>query len=247
MTSPPEQPESPQEDPGNAAQDPERTEQQSTNGGQAAGDREDNQERAQAERESGTEEESGTEGTPHDGAERVAENEDDREPGDVSASEGRPEAEQASEAEQAPAKKRRTGLIAGVAAAAVVVLVGGGVGAFFVFFGGDSAKEVAERYVAVATRETQNPRSVTAADYKPIVCRKSMPQIEKMQKRKEQVLKQVSPADMQRVKQVKTSLKKVDTKGDTGTATFETSFPGQPPQSARLQLIKEDGGWQLCG
>lgn len=177
-------------------------------------------------------------------------------PGDSEASSGDPEAQQGSdqpaseqpaEAGEAPtSKKKRTGLLVGVAAA-VVVILGGGAGLAFAFVGGDSARSVAEEYVAVTKKETQQPRSVTAENYRPIVCKKAMPQIEKMQKQKEKFLESAPPESIEKIKKMKISVKSVQENGDSGKAAFETTFPGQPPRTSELKMIKEDGDWKLCG
>lgn len=141
-------------------------------------------------------------------------------------------------------KKKKTGLIIGVAAAAVLVLAAAGVGAYLLF-AGPSAQKVAENYAAVSNQETQDPASVKVDDYRSLVCSKAMPQIEQIQKQKEAFLKQAKPQDLELLKKVKTSVKNVQADGDKGKVVLEQTVPGQPPQQLNLSLIKEDG-WKLC-
>ncbi|MEV0699607.1 hypothetical protein AB0I53_17055 [Saccharopolyspora sp. NPDC050389] len=156
-----------------------------------------------------------------------------------------PDREQPGESDATPAGgKRRTGLIVGVAAAVVVLAGGAGVG--FMLVGGGSAQSAAEDYVALSMKETQDPRSVTADDYRPIVCKQAMPQIEQLQQVKEEFLKTAKPEDLEQLKTVQVSVKSVQENGDSGSATVESTFPGQPPQSSELKLVKEDGDWRLC-
>lgn len=129
----------------------------------------------------------------------------------------------------------------------LVVLIAGAGAAAWAFLGGNSAQQAAERYVELSARETQDPKSVKADDYREVVCSKAMPQIEQVQKEKEKFLQQARPQDLEQLKQVKTTLKGVEENGDTGKATIETSMPQVPPQSVDLQLTKEDGDWKLCG
>ncbi|RRO20656.1 hypothetical protein EIL87_01960 [Saccharopolyspora rhizosphaerae] len=148
-----------------------------------------------------------------------------------------------SEAEQ-PKKKSKVGMVVAVAASVLVIAVVA-VGAFWLFTG-NSAQSAAEDYAALSTKETQDPRSVKADDYRSVVCSSAMPQIEELQKQKEEFLKVAKPQDLEMLKQVKTSVKGVQESGDNGTATIESTVPGQPPQSAELKLVKEDGDWKLC-
>jgi uncharacterized protein HemX len=148
-----------------------------------------------------------------------------------------------SDAISAP-KKRKTGLIVGIAAALVVLAVGAGVG--FVFLGSGSAQSAAEDYASLSTKETQDPRSVTAEDYRPIVCSQAMPQIEQLQQQKEEFLKAAKPEDLEQLKQVRVSVAGVQENGDSGSATIQSTMPGQQPQSTDLKLVKEDGDWKLC-
>ncbi|GAA2360192.1 hypothetical protein GCM10009854_44000 [Saccharopolyspora halophila] len=141
-------------------------------------------------------------------------------------------------------KKKKTGLIVGVAAAAVLVLAAAGVGAYMLF-SGPSAQKVAEDYAAVSNQETQDPASVSVDDYRSLVCSKAMPQIEQIQKQKEAFLKQAKPQDLDMLKQVHTSVKNVQADGDKGKVTLEQTVPGQQAQELNLNLIKEDG-WKLC-
>lgn len=142
-------------------------------------------------------------------------------------------------------KRKRAGLIIGAAAA--VVVIGGAVGGYFLFFSSGSAEATAEHYVELSAKETQEPRSVSAEDYRPVVCQQAMPQIEQLQQQKQMFLEQANPEDLEQVKQVETNLEGVQEDGDSGTATIQTVVPGQEPQSAELDLIKEDGDWKLCG
>ncbi|MEV5540980.1 hypothetical protein AB0L13_29425 [Saccharopolyspora shandongensis] len=156
-----------------------------------------------------------------------------------------PAHEQPEESDAGPAGgKRKTGLIVGVAAAAVVLAGGAGVG--FMVFGGGSAQSAAEDYVALSMKETKDPRSVTADDYRPIVCEQAMPQIEQLQQVKEEFLKTAKPEDLEQLKTVQVSVKSVQENGDSGSATVESAFPGQAPESSDLKLVKEDGNWKLC-
>lgn len=141
-------------------------------------------------------------------------------------------------------KKKKTGLIVGIAAAAVLVLAAAGAGAYMLF-SGPSAQKVAENYAEVSNRETQDPASVNVEDYKSLVCSKAMPQIEQIQKQKEAFLKQAKPQDLDMLKQVRTSVKNVQADGDKGKVTLEQTVPGQQAQELNLNLIKEDG-WKLC-
>ncbi|GAB3279008.1 Rv0361 family membrane protein [Parasphingorhabdus pacifica] len=158
-----------------------------------------------------------------------------------------PEAVQG-DSEQAEGKgrksKRKVALIAGIAAALVVVL--GGAGLAYAYVQANSAEAAAEKYVEIADREVQDPRSVSADDYRQVVCSKAMPQIEQVQKQKEKFLQVAKPSDLEQIKQSKTVLKGVQQDGETGTAKLETSMPGQPPQTTELKLIQEDGSWKLC-
>lgn len=156
-----------------------------------------------------------------------------------------PAHEQPEESDATPAAgKKKTGLILGVAAAVVVLAGGGGVG--LMVFGGGSAQSAAEDYVALSMKETKDPRSVTADDYRPIVCEQAMPQIEQLQQVKEEFLKTAKPADLEQLKAVQVSVKSVQDNGDSGSATVESAFPGQPPESSDLKLVKENGDWKLC-
>ncbi|TDC96738.1 hypothetical protein E1161_00440 [Saccharopolyspora aridisoli] len=160
------------------------------------------------------------------------------ESGEASASSG-------SESGEEPAKeKSKVGMIVAVAASVLVIAVVA-VGAFWLFSGG-SAQSTAEDYAALSTKETQDPRSVKADDYRAVVCNSAMPQIEELQKQKEEFLKVAKPQDLEMLKQVKTTVKAVQENGDTGTATMESTVPGQQPQAAELKLVKEDGDWKLC-
>lgn len=182
-----------------------------------------------------------------DGSERQPEDRPSPESSETESGAGQPEPEQPEGAGDVPAPKRkRTGLVIGAVAAAVVIL-GGGAALIFAFTGGDSARTVAEKYVAVSTKETQRPASVTAADYRPLICGKSMPQIEQVQKQKEQFLKTAKPEQLEMIKKVRNTVKDVRTDGDSGTVTLETAAPGTPPQTAQLNLVKEGGDWKLCG
>jgi hypothetical protein len=155
------------------------------------------------------------------------------------------EASAATESGEEPAKKKsKVGMIVAVAASALVIAVVA-VGAFWLFSGG-SAQSTAEDYAALSTKETQDPRSVKADDYRAVVCNSAMPQIEELQKQKEEFLKVAKPQDLEMLKQVKTTVKSVQENGDTGTATMESTVPGQQPQAAELKLVKEDGDWKLC-
>ncbi|MDI2027783.1 hypothetical protein QFW96_04145 [Saccharopolyspora sp. TS4A08] len=151
---------------------------------------------------------------------------------------------ESAEAGEQPKKKRKTGMIIAVAAS-VVVLAAVAAGAFWLFSSG-SAQAAAEDYAAISTKETQDPRSVTADDYRPVVCNAAMPQIEELQKQKEEFLKVAKPQDFEMLKQVKTTVKGVQENGDSGTATMESTVPGQQPATAQLKLVKEDGDWKLC-
>ncbi|QUH02219.1 hypothetical protein HUO13_16715 [Saccharopolyspora erythraea] len=151
---------------------------------------------------------------------------------------------QAGEAEAVPAKKRKTGLVVGIAAA--VLVIAGGAAAGYVYLWGASAQSVAEDYAALTTQETQDPRSVTAESYRPFVCSQAMPQIEQLQQEKGEFLKVARPQDLEQLKTVKTSVKSVQESGDSGTVALESTIPGQPPQSTNLKLTKEDGDWKLC-
>ena len=157
---------------------------------------------------------------------------------------GQEEADQAAEADGTPAKKKRTGLIIGIAAA--VLVVAGGAAAGYAYFAAGSAQSVAEDYAALSTRETQDPRSVTAENYRAFVCQQAMPQIEQMQQQKEEFLKVARPQDLELLKQVQTSVKSVQENGDSGNVALESTMPGQPPQPSNLKLTKEDGDWKLC-
>lgn len=154
------------------------------------------------------------------------------------------EASAATESGEEPAKKSKVGVIVAVAASVLVIAVVA-VGAFWLFSGG-SAQSTAEDYAALSTKETQDPRSVKADDYRAVVCNSAMPQIEELQKQKEEFLKVAKPQDLEMLKQVKTTVKSVQENGDTGTATMESTVPGQQPQAAELKLVKEDGDWKLC-
>lgn len=155
------------------------------------------------------------------------------------------EASAATESGEEPAKKKsKVGVIVAVAASVLVIAVVA-VGAFWLFSGG-SAQSTAEDYAALSTKETQDPRSVKADDYRAVVCNSAMPQIEELQKQKEEFLKVAKPQDLEMLKQVKTTVKSVQENGDTGTATMESTVPGQQPQAAELKLVKEDGDWKLC-
>ncbi|SFT07688.1 hypothetical protein [Saccharopolyspora flava] len=154
------------------------------------------------------------------------------------------EAGEAAESGEQPKKKRKTGMIIAVAAS-LVVIAAVAVGAFWLFSGG-SAQAAAEDYAALSTKETQDPRSVTADDYRAVVCNAAMPQIEELQKQKEEFLKVAKPQDFEMLKQVKTTVKGVQENGDSGTATMESTVPGQQPATAQLKLVKEDGDWKLC-
>ncbi|TDD85198.1 hypothetical protein E1202_21765 [Saccharopolyspora karakumensis] len=154
------------------------------------------------------------------------------------------EASAATESGEEPARKSKVGMIVAVAASALVIAVVA-VGAFWLF-SGSSAQSTAEDYAALSTKETQDPRSVKADDYRAVVCNSAMPQIEELQKQKEEFLKVAKPQDLEMLKQVKTTVKSVQENGDTGTATMESTVPGQPPQAADLKLVKEDGDWKLC-
>ncbi|CAM03720.1 hypothetical protein A8924_4839 [Saccharopolyspora erythraea NRRL 2338] len=154
------------------------------------------------------------------------------------------EADQAGEADAVPAGKRKTGLVVGIAAA--VLVLAGGAAAGYVYLWGASAQSVAEDYAALATQETQDPRSVTAESYRPFVCSQVMPAIEQLQQEKNEFLKVAQPQDLEQLRAVKTSVKSVQENGDSGTAALESTIPGQPPQSTNLKLTKEDGDWKLC-
>lgn len=155
------------------------------------------------------------------------------------------ETSEATESGEEPAKKKgKVGMIVAVAASALVIAVVA-VGAFWLFSGG-SAQSTAEDYATLSTKETQDPRSVKADDYRAVVCNSAMPQIEELQKQKEEFLKVAKPQDLEMLKQVKTTVKAVQENGDTGTATMESTVPGQQPQAAELKLVKEDGDWKLC-
>ncbi|MBE9375320.1 hypothetical protein IQ251_12780 [Saccharopolyspora sp. HNM0983] len=143
-------------------------------------------------------------------------------------------------------KSKKPAVIIGVVAAAVIILGGAGAAAY-VFLGGNSAQEAAERYVELSSRETQDPKSVHAEDYRAVVCSQAMPQIEQVQQEKDQFLQQAGPEELEQLKQVKTTLKGVEENGDTGTAKIETSMPEVEPQSVDLKLVKEEGDWKLCG
>ncbi|MEV4648899.1 hypothetical protein [Saccharopolyspora sp. NPDC049357] len=155
------------------------------------------------------------------------------------------EASAATESGEEPAKKKsKVGMIVAVAASVLVIAVVAA-GAFWLFSGG-SAQSTAEDYAALSTKETQDPRSVKADDYRAVVCNSAMPQIEELQKQKAEFLKVAKPQDLEMLKQVKTTVKSVQENGDTGTATMESTVPGQQPQAAELKLVKEDGDWKLC-
>lgn len=148
------------------------------------------------------------------------------------------------ESGEQPKKKSKVGMIVAVAASVLVIAIVA-VGAFWLFSGG-SAQSTAEDYAALSTKETQDPRSVKADDYRAVVCSSAMPQIEELQKQKEEFLKVAKPQDLDMLKQVKTTVKGVQENGDSGTATMESTVPGQQPQTAELKLVKEDGDWKLC-
>lgn len=191
---------------------------------------------------SGTEqpgaEQSETENADEDGEAKKAEQTDAPE---AAAAAGTAET---SEAGEQPKKKSKVGMIVAVAASVLVIAVVA-VGAFWLFSGG-SAQSTAEDYAALSTKETQDPRSVKADDYRAVVCNAAMPQIEELQKQKEEFLKVAKPQDLEMLKQVKTTVKGVQENGDNGTATMESTVPGQQPQTAELKLVKEDGDWKLC-
>jgi hypothetical protein len=147
------------------------------------------------------------------------------------------------EEEAAPPKKRKA-LVLSIAAAVVVLGVGGGLA--YWYFWSDSAQSVAEDYVALQNKEVQDPHSVTAESYRPVVCDRAMPAINELQMQKQQFLAQATPADLGRIKQVKMTLKNVEAGGDSGRATVETTAPGQQSQTADLNLIKQNGEWRLC-
>ena len=183
---------------------------------------------------SGTAEESGADATSESAAPAGA-----SEPGESS------EAAASSEAGEQPAKKKsKVGMIIAVAAS-VLVLAAVAVGAYL-FFSAGTAQSAADDYAALSSKETQDPRSVSADDYREVVCTKAMPQIEELQKQKEEFLKVAKPQDFEQLKQVKTSVKSVQEQGETGTVQMESSGPGAPPQTAQLQLVKEDGKWKVC-
>lgn len=145
----------------------------------------------------------------------------------------------------APKKKRKTGVLIGVAAALVLV-IGGGIALIMTFVAGSSAQAAAEDYVKLSDKEAQQPKSVTAEDYRPLICGKAMPQIEQLQKQKQEFLKIAKPEQLEQIKKVKTSVKNVEETGDTAKATFESTAPGQGPKSSKLDLIKENGDWKIC-
>ena len=153
-----------------------------------------------------------------------------------------------SEAEQSEARgkksKRKVALIAGIAAAVVVVL--GGAGGAYAYYQSNTAEAAAEEYVELTSKEVQNPRSVTADDYRAVVCKKAMPQIEQVQKQKEKFLEVAKPQQLEQIKKSNTELKGVQRNGDTATAEIATSMPGQQPQVTKLDVIQEDGSWKLC-
>ncbi|MEB3372163.1 Rv0361 family membrane protein [Saccharopolyspora mangrovi] len=193
---------------------------------------------------SGTEqpgaEQSETESADEDGEAKKAEQTDAPADAEPAAAAGTAET---SEAGEQP-KKNKVGVIVAVAASVLVIAVVA-VGAFWLFSGG-SAQSTAEDYAALSTKETQDPRSVKADDYRAVVCNAAMPQIEELQKQKEEFLKVAKPQDLEMLKQVKTTVKGVQENGDNGTATMESTVPGQQPQTAELKLVKEDGDWKLC-
>lgn len=149
--------------------------------------------------------------------------------------------------EQSEGKKKSKKPLVIVGVVVLVVVLAGAGAAAWAFLGGNSAQQAAERYVELSTRETQDPKSVKADDYREVVCSQAMPQIEQVQKEKDQFLQQASPEDLDQLKQVKTTLKGVEENGDSGKATIETSMPKVPPQSVDLKLMKEEGDWKLCG
>lgn len=161
-----------------------------------------------------------------------------------------PEA-QATGGEQDPAgggkKKRKTGLIVGIAAAAVIVIAGAVTGGVLFAKGAfASADSVAKEYVAVATQELHDPRSVTPDDYRPYVCDKAMTQIEKLQKQKEQYLKNAKPEQLDEMKKMKNSVANVQENGDKAEATIVQNAPGQQPQKAKMPLVKDGMSWKIC-
>ncbi|MEU1981309.1 hypothetical protein [Nocardia sp. NPDC019395] len=137
------------------------------------------------------------------------------------------------------------GKIALIIGGVAVVLIAVGVGAYFVFGGSGSA--VGGGY--------DDPNGVAQAwvdqqgDPKDLVCQAGLDQIEQYENQNPAAAPSGVPSDMP---EPETSLESVDVPSGSDTGTFTMTMTmemlgEQTTSKATYDLVKEDGGWKVCG
>ncbi|QGK69787.1 hypothetical protein GIY23_09880 [Allosaccharopolyspora coralli] len=146
-----------------------------------------------------------------------------------------------------PPKKKKTGLVVGLAAGGVVLLGGLVLGGYFLFSGGP--KPVAEDYLALLTQQVRDGRFVSEQEFAPIVCERELdrmrPQLDpKVQKAARESLPE---AQKRQMANAEFTIREVRRDGDQAFVPLRVTTPDEPPDDTlELYLNTEDGDWKVC-
>lgn len=146
-----------------------------------------------------------------------------------------------------PPKKKKTGLVVGLAVGGVVLLGGLVLGGYFLFSGGP--RPVAEDYVALITEQVRDGRFISEQEFQPIVCERELdrmrpqlnPEAQKAARERlpEAQKRQMANADF--------TIREVRREGDEAFVPLRITAPDEPPDdSLELYLNTEDGDWKIC-